>query len=118
MAMNLEFLLTAGITLVVVGIALAFGLQVQGEVRDQIGVADCTSRTDGFTSYNSTNMLCTNSTGGTVSVGTSSFNASGDAIDGVSALTGQMPTIGLIVAAVIIIGLLISGFAFALTNNR
>ena len=87
MAMNLEFLLTAGITLVVVGIALAFGLQVQGEVQAQM-TAD-----------------------------SSEYNATQDAIDGVAALTGQMPTIGLIVAAVIIIGLLISGFAFALTRR-
>ncbi len=40
-------------------------------------------------------------------------NASTDAKQGIANLTAQFPNIGLVVAAVVIIGLLIAGFAFA-----
>lgn len=80
--LNLGSLLTVGITLVVVGVALAFGLQVMGDIK-----ADMTANS-------------------------AEANATGDAITGVSKLTGKLPTIGLVVAAVIIVGLLVSAFAF------
>ena len=82
MAMALGGLLTIGITLIVVGVALAFGLQVMGEVQDDMTAAS------------------------------SEANATSDAIDGIANLTGKLPTIGLVVAAVVIIGLLVTGFAF------
>jgi len=81
-ALNLGSLLTVGITLVVVGVALAFGLQVMGDIK-----SDMTANS-------------------------AEANATGDAITGVSKLTGKLPTIGLVVAAVIIVGLLVSAFAF------
>jgi hypothetical protein len=40
-------------------------------------------------------------------------NASTDAKQGIANLTEQFPNIGLVVAAVVIIGLLVAGFAFA-----
>jgi len=81
-ALNLNSLLTVGITLIVVGVALAFGLQVMGDIKKDM-TADSIEA-----------------------------NATADAITGVSKLTGKMPTIGLVVAAVIIIGLLVGAFAF------
>jgi len=109
---NLSSLLTIGITLVVVGIALALGIQVVGDTKDGIGADDCAARTDGFTIYNTTADKCQNSTNSLSAVGTAQFNATTDTATGVGKLTGKLPTIGLVVAAVIIVGLLVSAFAF------
>lgn len=79
-ALGVQNLLTVGIVLVVVGIALAFGLQVMGNIK-----ADMTAAS-------------------------SEANATQDAIDGVSNLTNYLPTIGLVVAAVIVIGILTAAF--------
>ena len=113
-ALNLNSLLTVGITLVVVGIALAFGIQVLGDTKDDIGADNCAVRTDDFTGYSTTADQCANASNSTqyTAVGTAEFNATGDAISGTGKLTSKMPTIGLVVAAVIIIGLLVSAFAF------
>jgi len=80
--MGLGDLLPVGITLVVVGIALAFGLQVIGDVDDD------------FTA------------------GSAEANASTDAVEGVGNLASKLPTIGLIAGVVVIIALLVRNFAF------
>ena len=49
----------------------------------------------------------------TFTAGSLEANASTDAKTGISNLTAQFPNIGLVVAAVVIIGLLVTGFAFA-----
>lgn len=110
-ALNIGSLLTVGITLIVVGIALAFGLQVQGDIKSDIFTDDCSDQ-GGY--ENTTSGVCqassTNATN--IFAPTAQYNATGDAITGVSKLTGKLPTIGLVVAAVIIVGLLVSAFAF------
>ncbi|MHA1880246.1 MAG: hypothetical protein ACTSYG_07590 [Candidatus Heimdallarchaeota archaeon] len=40
------------------------------------------------------------------------YNATADAVTGVSEVTGQFPTIGIIVGVVIIIGIVVAGFYF------
>lgn len=81
--MEVGDLLPLGITLVVVTVALAFGLQVLGDIQD-----DMTA---------------------------SSYEANGtrDGILGLSKLTGKLPTIGLVIAAVVIIAILVRGFSRA-----
>jgi len=107
-ALNINSLLTVGITLIVVGIALAFGLQIMGDIKKDILLDDCT----GY--YNTTSSVCQVSSTNATKLSDPSVhaNATGDAILGLTKLTGKMPTIGLVVAAVIIIGLLVGAFAF------
>jgi hypothetical protein len=93
-------------------VALAFGIQVLGNVKDDIGVSSCADRTDTQTSYNATGDRCFNSTANSA-VGSAEYNGTSDGITGVSKLTGKLPTIGLVLAAVVVIGVLVKGFSRA-----
>jgi len=108
---TIQDMLPIGMTLVILGIALAYGLEVMGETRDDIGETDCAARSDGFTSYSSTTDQCTNSSGDAVSVNGNAFNASGDAIDGVAKLPEKLPTIVTVIVAAVIIGILVTYLA-------
>ena len=70
-------ILPIAMVLVVAGIAISFGLNVQEDVQDDM-------TTD-----------------------SAAYNASGDAIDGVATLAEKLPIIATVVAAAIIIGVLI-----------
>lgn len=80
--MEVRDLIPFALTLVVAGIIIAFGLQVQGEVA------------------------------GDFTADSLEANASVKAQEGVANLADRLPTIGLIAGIVIIIGLLIGGFAY------
>lgn len=75
---NITDLLPIGLTFVVLGIGLAYGLNVMGDVRDDF--TDTTS---------------------------AEYNATGDAIDGVAKLPEKMPLIATVVVAAVIIGILV-----------
>ena len=92
--MEVRDLIPFALTLIVTGIIIAFGLQVQGDVKDDFvtGVAGC-------------NATVKTSCG-------LDYNATVSAQEGVSALADKMPTIGLIGAIVVVISLLIGGFAY------
>ena len=74
---SLQELLGVGFTLIVLGIGLAYGLQVIGDVQ-----ADMTP-------------------------GSAESNATGDTLTAVSNLTSKLPTIATIVTAAVIIGILV-----------
>lgn len=112
--MEVGDLLPLGITLVVVTVVLAFGIQVLGEVKDGIGEDTCAARTDTYTSYNESSQLCNNASGAQVAPGSAQFNGTNDGISGVSKLTDKLPTIGLVIAAVVIIAILVRGFTKSL----
>ncbi len=96
-------LLTIGMTLVVLGIALAYGLQVMGDVIDD--VASCET---GYT-YNDTANNCyeTANASHTVATGNIAFNASNDAMTGIAKIPNKLPTIATIIVAAVIIGILV-----------
>jgi len=71
-------LLGIGLTLVVLGIGLAYGLEVMSDVRDDM-TAD-----------------------------TAEYNATQDAITGVGKIPDKMPTIATVIVAAVIIGILIT----------
>ena len=113
--LEIQDLIPVGLVMCVGGIILAFGAQVQGDIRDDQGTTACADRTDSFTSYNKTSNLCYNSTYSTDSV-TNSYgvNISDKGMEGTYNLSAKMPTIGLVAAIVIVIGLLVSGFGYLL----
>lgn len=96
-------LLPIGLTLVVLGIGLTYGLSVMEDVQDDTGSAACA----GY--WNSTSDVCqVSSTNATVLSGPSAaFNASTDAIVGVSKLPEKMGLIVTVIVAAIIIGVLV-----------
>jgi len=75
---RIEELLGIGLTLVVLGIGLAYGLQVMGDVQD-----DMTANSD-------------------------EYNATGDAIEGVAKIPNKLPTIATVIVAAVIIGILVT----------
>jgi len=110
---RIEELLGVGMTLVVLGIGLAYGLSVVGDIRDDIGVDDCSGRTDEYTSYNTSTHQCQNATAGAVdsdqvAVSTVQFNASQDTISGVAKIPNKLPTIAVVIVAAVIIGVLVT----------
>ena len=78
---QIQDLLPIGMTLVVLGISLAYGLQVMGDVQDDMTV-------------NSTE-----------------YNATADAVEGVSTLPSKLPTIATVIVAAVIIGILVTYLA-------
>ena len=75
---RIEELLGVGLTLVVLGVGLSYGLEVMGDVQDDM-TADSTE-----------------------------YNATGDAITGVAKIPDKMPTIATVIVASVIIGILVT----------
>tara|TARA_R100001530_G_C4311149_1_gene153053 strand:- start:18 stop:383 length:366 start_codon:yes stop_codon:yes gene_type:complete len=102
---QLDELLGIGMTFVVLGIALAYGLQIMGDTLDDIGKDDCAARSDTATSYNTTSNTCYNSTGN-YPPGSAEFNGTSNGIIGVEKIPTKLPTIATVVVAAIILGIL------------
>ena len=125
---EIQDLLPIGMTLVVAGIGLVYGLNVVGDVRDEM----CLGSREHL--YTSTCFVCPNSTyshfttdsaAGTVCSNGSSlttegvwnvsatqgggyeWNASQDAVSGIAKFPEKMPLIATVVVAAIIIGILV-----------
>ena len=90
---QIQDLLPIGMTLVVLGIALAYGLQVMGDVQEDIEIANDPTWT---------------TASGTV---TTAGNATGDAIEGVAEIPSKLPTIATVIVAAVIIGILVTYLA-------
>jgi hypothetical protein len=101
-------LLGIGMTLVVLGIGLAYGLQVMGETRDDIGTNVCADRTDGNTTFNASTQSCTGSLGYQVAPTDEEFVGATDAMTGVAKIPEKLPTIVTVIIAAVIIGILIT----------
>ncbi len=95
-------LMPVGMTLVVLGIGLSFGLSVIEDVQYDIGNDACAGYWNA--SSNACEVSASNST--TLSANTAAYNASGDAITGVAKLPAKMPIIVTVIVAALIIGIL------------
>jgi len=104
---QIQELLPIGMTLVVLGIGLSYGLQIMGDTQDDMGKDSCAGRSDNYTLYNATSHNCYNSTGSQIDVGSSEFNATSDAMEGVAKLPEKLPTIVTVIVAAVVIGILI-----------
>lgn len=109
--MDFGDLVGVGVAFVVVGVVLAIGLSVLGDVKFDLGADSCGARTDGYTTYNETNELCTNGTGFTTVPSDTYYNATQSAVNGTGELASKLPLLGLVIAAAIIIGVLLKSFA-------
>ena len=105
-------LLPIGITILVLGIALAYGLQVMGDVRDDAGMADCANYppASGFTSYDAVNAACTNGTT-TMTPISPAYNATNKGIEGVAKIPDRLPLIVTVILAAVIIGIIVTYLA-------
>ena len=98
-------LLPIGLTIVVLGIALAYGLQVMGDIKTDM-VTDNLGASCGQ-----------NSTGG--SAGTIeytkcgyAYNSTGDAVEGVAKIPAKLPMIVTVIVAAVIIGIIVRYLMF------
>ena len=107
---DIKDMLPIGVTLVVVGLVLAFGLEIMGDVKDDIATNTCADTT--LTSYNESSGLCYNAsnTSQTAAPASAEYNATTDGIEGVGKLPEKLPLIATVIVAVIIIGILIRYF--------
>lgn len=106
---TLKDLLPLGLTFVVTGIVLAYGLNITADIQDDLGAENCPST---HTSYNETANQCYNSSNHHVDVTAHQFNATSDVLSSVSNLTEKIPTLATVTIAAVIIGVLITAFAF------
>lgn len=102
---DIRHMLPIGLTLVIFGIAVTYGLNVVGDVRDD-------TCADSGMSYNFTNQRCC--LAGTVceantanSSATAELNATRDSISGISKLPEKLPIIVTVIVAVVVIGILV-----------
>jgi len=110
---QIQELLPIGMTLVVLGIALAYGLSVMGDVADDISESDCARLTTNTTSYSADTDLCyePTNTSHTAAVSGAASEATGDAVEGVAEIPAKLPTIATVVVAAVIIGILVTYLA-------
>ena len=105
---QLNELLGVGFTMIVLGIGLAYGLEVLGEPRDEIGNDVCGARTDGFTTYNASAQQCHNSSNSHTTPTNAEFTATTNSITSVAKLPEKLPTIATVIVAAVIIGILVT----------
>ena len=98
-------LLPIAMTLVVAGIGIAYGLNVMGDLRD-----DMICQTSGY-GWSDTYKICCSANGATCTTNDTSYSYAGnstiDAIVGVSKIPAKLPLIVTVVVAAIIIGILV-----------
>jgi hypothetical protein len=99
---DLQDLLPIGVTLIVVGLVLAFGLQILGETKAEM----CST---GYT-FNSSSDSCYLDTNTSMITRTAQLNGTLDTITGVAKFPSKLPLIATVVVAVVIIGILIRYF--------
>ena len=95
-SLNINTILPVALVFVVVGIAIAFGLNILGDVRDD------------FCTYGSNGAVCKNSTGGTGGVSESTeFNATVNAVSAVAKFPAKLGILATVLIAAILIGVLV-----------
>ena len=101
-------LLPIGITILVLGIALAYGLQVMGDIKDESGIADCANYppAPGYTTHVASTGLCTNGSASLTPV-SPAYNATSKGIEGVAKIPDRLPMIVTVILAAVIIGIVV-----------
>ena len=92
---DIQDLLPIGLTIVVLGIALAYGLNVMGDVKNDMVAADTNYGAAGCDA--TSNFNCTDA----------ELNATKDAITGVAKIPEKLPLIVTVIVAAVIIGILV-----------
>lgn len=103
---DIQDLWPIGLTLVVLGIGLTYGLTIQEDVREDFEAEDCAANGN---FYNTTSQACQANSSSTTAapVTTESFNATGDAITAVGKIPEKLPLIVTVIVAAVIIGILV-----------
>jgi len=106
---SVQELLGVGFTLIVLGIGIAYGLEIMADSRDDFGTDSCADTT--LTGYNASSLKCYNTSNqaqAEVSPQTAQWNSTVDGITGVAKIPEKLPTIATVVVASVIIGILVT----------
>lgn len=107
--LEIQDLLSYGMVILIVGIAIAFGIQVTGDIRDDIGTTDCATRTDGFTTYSATTRDCLNSSSAHSDLTSSqAFNGTVDTTVSLAKFPAKLGTIASVIVIAVIISILMT----------
>ena len=102
---SIQELLGIGFTLVVLGIGLAYGLDVNSDIKTDFAEESCAS--GGF-SYNLTADQCNNGTHNVGAPESAQYNTTDFSATAVSKITDKVPTIATVVVAAVVIGILVT----------
>jgi len=102
---DIKEILPIALVLVVAGIGIAYGINVESDIRNDFATTDCAALGNNY-SYSEAANICVNGST-TTSPGTFHYNATMDSMEGVSTLAEKMPLIATIVVAAIVIGILV-----------
>jgi hypothetical protein len=93
----------------VAGIGIAYTLNIQGDISDDIGQNDCAKNIGlhNHTMYNDTANQCYNGTGHHMEVPSTTFNASRDSIEASAKFSSKFGLIATVIIAAILIGILV-----------
>jgi len=100
-------LLGIGMTLVVLVIGLAFGLQVTSEIKTDMATDHCSGRTDSYVFTDVAKGVCYNATDQNVSISTAEWNGTTSGITAIGKIPEKLPTIVTVIVAAVIIGVLV-----------
>lgn len=129
--MGLGTMITVVVIFLVVGIAAIYSLDITDDTREDF--CDYTFEDDrcyaclssGYPNFNSTDNQCYNGTtdtivhqGANMTGETAAFNSTQDVRDGVAKIPDKMPTLGNVVIAAIIIGVLLAAFGGFIAYKR
>ena len=108
---QIQELLGIGMSLVVLGIGLAYGMQIIGDVRDDKATADCAGYPPthaNYTTYNAATGRCTDGVAtGSIPV-SPQYNGTAQSLDAVAKIPEKLGTVVTVIIAAVIIGVLIT----------
>ncbi len=113
--LNLEDVPSTVVTLLILALVIAVSAIVLVDFRDSTGGDACLAVNNDFV-YNATSFLCHNSSNssltGDPASGSVSWNATTDGLTATDNVSNQIGTVGTIVIAAVLLGLIVTAFVF------
>ena len=109
-AFTLQEMAPLAIAFVIIAIVIGIGAQVVSDVGLNLGAAECTKNLHG--TWNGTGLYCGNSSNGTIHYSGYAENVTSQGTSALGTLSSWLPTIGVIVAAAVVIGIIVAYFRF------
>lgn len=109
---TLQQMAPIAISFVIIAIVVGIGSTVVSDIQDTQFLANCAER--GGTVNDSATPFCGDATNISVDIGSTNagYNASADGLEAMTTLADWLPTIGVIVAAAVVIGIIVAYFRF------
>ena len=107
---TLQEMAPLAIAFVIIAIVIGIGAQVVSDVGLNLGQAECGKNLHG--TWNATGHYCGNSSNGSIVLRGYAQNTTTQGTSALDTLSSWLPTIGVIVAAAVVIGIIVAYFRF------